>query len=124
MSTLVPFPAWFVSRQPQQDTGFEVPLLFSSFQLTDSKAFNSNYTFGIGTKNYWLIDETTHALQVDPYSFTPNKRRDPDGMSFYREDFTTQEEVALDNPPAAGARVARVTVKFLIELGLGEIVTD
>src|SRR5208283_1242677 len=50
MSTLVPFPAWFVSRQPQQDTGFEVPLLFSSFQLTDSKAFNSNYTFGIGTK--------------------------------------------------------------------------
>lgn len=57
-------------------------------------------------------------------AFKPNRKRDTDGMSFYREDFTTNEEVASDNPPLVGARVARVTVQELIALGINEIIPD
>jgi len=50
---------------------------------------------------------------VNPYAFEPNKKRDTDGMSFFRLDFTTPEEVALSNLHALGALVGRVTVKQL-----------
>lgn len=73
---------------------------------------------------YIHFDENSGNLRVDPYAFTPNKNRDPDGMSFYREDFATPEQVASDNPPFAGARVARIPVQLLIDLGLSDIVPD
>ena len=75
-------------------------------------------------KSYCYRDRATSALVVDPYAFTPNRKRDTDGMSFYRENFATPEEVALDYPPDGGARVARVAVQLVIDLGLGKIVTD
>jgi hypothetical protein len=55
---------------------------------------------------------------VDPYAFTPNKKRDPDGMSFYREDFVSAKSVSDNNGYPAGVRVARIKAKELIELGL------
>jgi hypothetical protein len=55
---------------------------------------------------------------VDPYAFEPNKRRDSDGMSFFRADFTTPEELANANRHPARARVAQITILQLRELGL------
>jgi hypothetical protein len=55
---------------------------------------------------------------VDPYAFQPNKKRDVDGMSFFREDFTTPKEVANTNRHPARARVAKITVRQLRSLGL------
>jgi len=55
---------------------------------------------------------------VDPYAFQPNRKRDVDGMSFFREDFTTPKEVADTNRHPAGARVAKITVQQLRSLGL------
>ena len=55
---------------------------------------------------------------VNPYAFEPNKKRDTDGMSFFRLDFTTPKEVALSNLHALGARVARITVQQLCGLQL------
>lgn len=75
-------------------------------------------------QNYCFSEESTGKLVVALDAFKPNRSRDTDGMSFYREDFTTREEVASDHPPAVGARVARVTVQELTALGIKEIITD
>jgi len=45
-------------------------------------------------------------------------------MSFYREDFATPQEVSEDCGHKAGARVARIRVKQLADLGLTTIVPD
>jgi hypothetical protein len=74
-------------------------------------------------QNYCKYDKTTEKLVVDPYAFTPRKS-DSDGMSLYREDFTTSEEVALYKPPKAEARVARITVQQLAESGITEIIPN
>jgi len=74
------------------------------------------------TPDYY--NEKMDNWRVDPYAFTPNKTRDVDGMSFYREDFTTPQKVAKDCRHPAGARVGRITVQQLIDLGLAEIVPD
>jgi hypothetical protein len=71
-----------------------------------------------------FYDKNMGEWQVDPYAFKPNKKRDADGMSFYREDFSTPERVSNDNRHSAGARVARITVKQLINLGLLDIIPD
>jgi hypothetical protein len=55
---------------------------------------------------------------VDPYAFEPNKKRDTDGMSFFRLDFTTPKEVADANRHPDRARVVRITVEQLHGLGL------
>jgi hypothetical protein len=71
-----------------------------------------------------FYDNKMGEWQVDPYAFKPNKNRDTDGMSFYREDFATPQKVAEDCGHRAGARVARITVKQLADLGLTEIIPD
>ncbi|HWT79764.1 MAG TPA: hypothetical protein VN648_13345, partial [Candidatus Methylomirabilis sp.] len=53
----------------------------------------------------------------NPYAFEPGKR-DIDGLSFFRVDFTTPQEVATANRYRTGVRVARVTVQQLRQLGL------
>lgn len=55
---------------------------------------------------------------VNAYTFEPNKKRDTDGMSFFRLDFTTPKEVARVNLHPLGARVGRITVQQLRELQL------
>lgn len=55
---------------------------------------------------------------VDPYAFKPNRRRDADGMSFFREDFSTAQEVVDANRHPSGVRVARITFQQLQALGL------
>lgn len=55
---------------------------------------------------------------VNPNVFEPNRKRDLDGMSFFREDFTTPQEVAESNRNQVGVRVVRITAKQLTELGL------
>jgi hypothetical protein len=55
---------------------------------------------------------------VSPYAFEPNKKRDIDGMSFFREDFVTPFELATANKHPARVRVARVSVAQFRLLGL------
>ena len=64
------------------------------------------------------FSEHMGAWAVDPYAFKPNKKRDLDGMSFFREDFTTVDAVARNNRHPQGARVARVTLAQFQELNL------
>jgi hypothetical protein len=64
------------------------------------------------------VKESMGKWAVDPYAFEPHKKRDVDGMSFFREDFTTPEQLAAANRHPAGARVARITVRQLRQLGL------
>jgi hypothetical protein len=59
--------------------------------------------------------------QVNPYTFQPNKKRDIDGMSFFREHFTTPGKVASTNKHPDRARVARVMAWQLQQLGLEAI---
>ena len=54
---------------------------------------------------------------VNPYAFVPRKV-DTDGISFFREDFTTPSEVVKANRHWASVRVARITMKQLRELEL------
>jgi hypothetical protein len=54
---------------------------------------------------------------VNPYAFGPRKR-DTDGMSFFRADFTIPQELARANRHASGVRVAQITVQQLRQLGL------
>jgi hypothetical protein len=55
---------------------------------------------------------------VDPYAFKPHKKRDIDGMSFFREDFSAPKTVSDRNGFPAGVRVVRIPVKQLWDLGL------
>jgi hypothetical protein len=55
---------------------------------------------------------------VDPYAFEPNKKRDVDGMSFFRLDFATARQVASASRHPLRARVSRITVPQLRGLGL------
>jgi hypothetical protein len=68
------------------------------------------------TSDYFRADMGSWA--VAPYAFTPNKKRDVDGMSFFREDFTTCRGVAEANRHPAKARTARITMPQLDELEL------
>lgn len=54
---------------------------------------------------------------VDPYAFQPRKF-DTDGISFFRLDFSTPEQVANACQHPSHARVARITVQQLRGLGL------
>jgi hypothetical protein len=55
---------------------------------------------------------------VAPAAFTPNRKREIDGMSFFREDFSSPQDIVEANPHPDGVRVARVVVRQLQELGL------
>ncbi len=55
---------------------------------------------------------------VAPYAFQPSKKRDTDGMSFFREDFTSSQDIVKASRHPDGVRVGRVTVRQLRELGL------
>jgi hypothetical protein len=55
---------------------------------------------------------------VTPYAFEPHKKRDVDGMSFFREDFVTPRQVAEACRHPDGALVARIKVRHLRKLGL------
>ncbi len=55
---------------------------------------------------------------VSPGAFKPHPRRDIDGMSFFREDFTSPQDLVKASPHPDGVRVGRVTVRQLRELGL------
>ena len=74
------------------------------------------------SQNFCFYD-SHRKLIVDPYAFTPRKT-DIDGMSFYREDFATNEELVSNTTLKGGARVARITVEQLIGLGIAGIVPD
>ena len=56
--------------------------------------------------------------KIAPYAFQPNKNRDIDGMSFFREDFSTPKQIAKTNKHGSGARVASITVEQLESLEL------
>jgi hypothetical protein len=64
------------------------------------------------------LKETMGNWAVAPYAFQPHKKRDADGMSFFREDFVTPREVSQRNGFPAGVRVVRIAVKQLLSLGL------
>lgn len=55
---------------------------------------------------------------VDPYAFEPHKKRDTDGMSFFRADFTTSKKLVHANRHPKGVRIALITILRLRELGL------
>jgi hypothetical protein len=55
---------------------------------------------------------------VKPYSFQPHKNRDQDGMSFFREDFTSPLSLAQNKPPVDGVRITRIKASQLTTLGL------
>jgi hypothetical protein len=75
-------------------------------------------------ENYFFFEESTRTLAVAMDAFKPRANRDPDGMSFYREDFTTSQEVASDTTLEVGARVVRISVQKLTQLGITEIIPD
>lgn len=54
--------------------------------------------------------------QVAPYAFQPHKKRDIDGMSFFRLDFATPKQIASANRHPSGARVACLTIEQLESL--------
>ena len=62
--------------------------------------------------------ETMGHWTVTPYAFKPHAERDPDGLSLFREDFVTPQEVATTCKHPASARVVRLKVSDLIALGL------
>jgi hypothetical protein len=64
------------------------------------------------------IDRKLGKWTVDPYSFEPNKKRDIDGMSFFREDFVTRKEVSRRNRHPAGAHVIRVNARVFEKFNL------
>lgn len=64
------------------------------------------------------FSEKAGKWSVSPYAFTPNKKRDPDGLSFYREDFVTPKQVADECKHPMGGRVARLKVSDLLKHGL------
>jgi hypothetical protein len=64
------------------------------------------------------IDRTLGKWTVDPYAFEPNKKRDPDGMSFFREDFTTCKEVSRRNRYPTGVHVVRISARLFDQLRL------
>ena len=55
---------------------------------------------------------------VSPYAFKPHKKRDPDGLSFFREDFVSCSDVAIACKHPDGARVVRLKVAAILALGL------
>lgn len=55
---------------------------------------------------------------VSPGAFKPHPKRDIDGMAFFREDFTSPQDIVKASAHPASVRVARVTVRQLRELGL------
>jgi hypothetical protein len=55
---------------------------------------------------------------VSPYAFQPNRKRDTDGMSFFREDFNAPQAIVKANAHPDGVRVARIVGRQLRELGL------
>ena len=57
------------------------------------------------------IKQSMQAWRIDPYAFRPNKNRDPDGMSFFREDFVSRRKVSKACRHPDGARVARLRAK-------------
>jgi len=57
-------------------------------------------------------------LPVLPEAFIPNKKRDPDGLSFCRLDFITAKRFARGNRHAKGVYVAQIGVADLMLLGL------
>jgi hypothetical protein len=68
------------------------------------------------TQRYF--DETMGSWAVDPYAFEPNKKRDPDGLSFFRQDFTTLRAVAETSRHPNRARVGLIPASELIRLGV------
>ena len=62
---------------------------------------------------------------VSPSAFKPHPKRDIDGMSFFREDFTSPQDIVKASHHPDGVRVGRVTVRQLRELGLdAEVAPD
>jgi len=55
---------------------------------------------------------------VSPMAFKPHPKRDIDGMSFFREDFTTPRKLAKASRHPNGVRVCRLTVVELTSLQL------
>ncbi len=55
---------------------------------------------------------------VNPSVFEPHKKRDVDGMSFFREDFITPQELAKSNTNADGVHIVQISASQLRELGL------
>ena len=55
---------------------------------------------------------------INPYAFEPHKKRDPDGISLFRADFTTPQELANNSRHPCGVRVARLTVRQFGHLNL------
>ena len=58
------------------------------------------------------------AWAVSPTAFKPHHRRDLDGMSFFRDDFTSARKMAATNPHPDGVRIAQVGVGQLKELDM------
>jgi hypothetical protein len=69
------------------------------------------------------LNEDMGNWKVAPYAFKPNKSRDTDGMSFFREDFSSPKRVAKANRHRSGACVARITARQFEELKL-TVTTD
>lgn len=68
--------------------------------------------------NQDYFDNAMGAWAVSPTAFKPHPKRDPDGMSFFREDFTTPKRMVKRNRHPDGVRVARMHVFQLGQLNL------
>jgi hypothetical protein len=55
---------------------------------------------------------------VAPYAFKPHRKRDVDGMSFFRQIFTTAQAVAKRSTHVHGVRVANISGQQLRGLDL------
>ena len=64
------------------------------------------------------FQEDMGAWAVAPGGFKPRPKHDVDGMSFFRDDFTSQRDLAKASRHPDGVRVSRFTVRQLRELGL------
>ena len=62
-------------------------------------------------------------LPVMPVAFQPDRERDVDGLSFFREDFVSPIRLAAANENARGCCVTRLRVKDLHDLGLSVLPT-
>ncbi len=62
--------------------------------------------------------EEMGAWALSPTAFKPQSKRDTDGMSFFREDFTSARVIAKANRHPNGVRVARIAVLLMQRLSL------
>jgi hypothetical protein len=63
------------------------------------------------------VDLSQDVWKIDPYAFEPRKS-DVDGISLFREDFTTREKLSRASKYPAGVHVVRIAAQQLFDLSV------